>query len=222
MNIYSKLIKARNLFIEKKISKSGKHLQLEYKYFELDDIVPSANQIFLELQLVPIVSFNEELATMTIVNCDEPSETITITSPMKYSSAIVSKSGKSVVNEVQLLGASETYLRRYLYLIALDIVEPDGVEYGVATEKKTKFVTEEKREQIKENIIKEDEQANDMQIEALKKALKTLKEYDDSEETENFIQKIVLKTNHFKDITKMQAEKIIIKISDILDKVNEE
>ena len=52
MNVRQKLAKARLYFLNKKVTKSGKNMNLEFKYFELEDIVPSAIRIFAELGLV--------------------------------------------------------------------------------------------------------------------------------------------------------------------------
>ena len=43
MNVFKKLQLARVRFLEAGVDKSGKHMKLEYKYFELADIVPKAD-----------------------------------------------------------------------------------------------------------------------------------------------------------------------------------
>ena len=47
-NVYQKLLKARATFLNSEVTKSGKNMQLAFKYFELDDIVPIATKIFGE------------------------------------------------------------------------------------------------------------------------------------------------------------------------------
>lgn len=42
MNVRQKLAKARLQFLNQKVKKSGKNMHLEFKYFELEDIVPPA------------------------------------------------------------------------------------------------------------------------------------------------------------------------------------
>ena len=56
MNVFKKLQLARVRFLEAGVDKSGKHMKLEYKYFELADIVPKAEQIFLEIGLMMVPS----------------------------------------------------------------------------------------------------------------------------------------------------------------------
>lgn len=247
MNVYQKLIEARFQFLNAGVKKSGTHIQLEFKYFELEDIVPVAIRIFKELGLLPIVTFDKEIAKMTIVNCDKPDETIIFTSPMKEINVIVSNTGKQVTNEIQTLGSIETYQRRYLYLIALDIVESDSIDANTGNQsdkakkgtkvkeipnveedtnkeekqahKKTSVpLTQEERENVKEQVVAENEMADTLQINALKKALKKLKEVDPTQE--EFIQKIALKTNSFTTISKKVAEQLILKIGDMIEELS--
>ena len=72
MNVYQKLLKARAMFLASNTQKSGKNMQLAFKYFELDDIVPIATKIFEEVGLISLVSFEGEKAVMQILNTDNP------------------------------------------------------------------------------------------------------------------------------------------------------
>lgn len=121
MNVYQKLLKARADFLAAKVKKSGKNQHLKFDYFELDDIVPVATRIFSEVGLLPVVCFDGELATMQVVDTDCPESHITFTSP-------VVQLNQNGMNAVQALGATETYQRRYLYYMALDICEPDALD----------------------------------------------------------------------------------------------
>jgi hypothetical protein len=58
---------------------------------------------------------------LQIVNTDKPEEKIIITSPM-------SSAALKGCHEVQNLGAVQTYLRRYLWVAALEIVEHDALD----------------------------------------------------------------------------------------------
>lgn len=123
MNVYQKLLKARADFLSAKVKKSGKNQHLCFEYFELDDIIPVATRIFSEVGLLPVVCFDGELATMRMVDADCPEDYITFTSPV----VALTQNG---MNAVQALGATETYQRRYLYYMALDICEPDALDRG--------------------------------------------------------------------------------------------
>lgn len=128
MNVYQRLLRARAMFLGSDTKKSGKNMNLAFKYFELDDIVPVATKIFEEVGLISLVSFTTDTATMTMVNVDNGEDNITFSAPFNQITPIVSNSGKQVTNEMQALGSSITYMRRYLYMIALDICEPDSVD----------------------------------------------------------------------------------------------
>ena len=71
--------------------------------------------------LCPIVTFNNEVAKMVLVNTDNPSETIEFTSPMRD----LELKG---ANSMQSLGGVETYQTRYLYIQLLNIVESDSFD----------------------------------------------------------------------------------------------
>ncbi len=122
LNVWAKLLKARQMFLEASVKKSGINRHLEFKYFELEDIVPVATSIGNELGLLFLTTFETEYAQMTVVNTDNPEQTIVFKSPMKELDSIESKTGGRITNAMQNLGSAETYQRRYLYMTALDIV----------------------------------------------------------------------------------------------------
>ena len=214
MNVYQRLLTARAKFLEHGVSKSGKHRELRYKYFELDDIVPIAIGIFTEVGLVPLVSFTDEQAIMTMVNTDNPDETIQFSCPMRYPSE------NKMVNPVQALGSAQTYLRRYLYMIALDICEPDTIE--PTTEKddnapapKAPPATPEQREEVKKELTAPADNATETQLKGLKRVLKKLK--DAQPDKEEMIAKIAVQTEGFTKISKSDCETLIERITTMLE-----
>jgi hypothetical protein len=130
MNVYQKLNEAREQFHKAKLKKSGHNKFANYYYFELGDFVIPALEIFKSHGLTSIISFGKEEASMTIVNNDKPEEKIVLTSPM-------SSAALKGCHEVQNLGAVQTYLRRYLWVAALEIVEHDALDGTVGSDKKT-------------------------------------------------------------------------------------
>jgi len=120
MTIYEKLNEARVQFQSRKIKMSGKNKFAGYEYYELSDILPAINQIAKEIGFTCIVTFNNETAKMAIVDTAKPEDKIFFTSPM-------SSAELKGCHSVQNLGAVETYLRRYLYQTAFEIVESDGL-----------------------------------------------------------------------------------------------
>ena len=124
MNVYAKLQAARMKLHSMELKKSGHNKFAGYNYFELADFVVPALKIFDELKLCGVVSFGKEVATLTIVDLEAgegQQESITITSPM-------STAALKGCHEVQNLGAVETYIRRYLWVAAMEIVEHDALD----------------------------------------------------------------------------------------------
>ncbi len=236
-NVWRRLSQARMAFLQKGAKKSGVNRHMEFDYFELADIVPYAVPIFDEHGLLHIFNLTKDEATLTLTNCDNPEETIVFSVPMVEIKALTSNTGKVITTEIQSLGALITYLRRYLYMIALDIVENDIIDRGVdnptsvkGTEakkesrtttaiKKPNIVTKAERKEIKKQNVDADGQADELQIKALKEALKTLREVDNTQE--EFIKAIALKTEGFTKITKRAAEKLITSISDMIEELRD-
>jgi len=128
MNVYQKLNAARAEFHSIELKKSGHNKFAGYKYFELGDFIIPALEIFKEVGLTGIISFGKETADLRIVNNEKPEEVIVIESPM-------SSAALKGCHEVQNLGAVQTYLRRYLWVAALEIVEHDALDSSKPVEK---------------------------------------------------------------------------------------
>ena len=221
MNVYQKLIEARSQFLNDGVEKSGKNMNVGFKYFELTDIVPSVTKIFKELGLIAIDKFTNETAYMTIVNCDAPEETIEFEAPFNQIAPIVSNAGKQVTNEMQALGSSITYMRRYLYMIALDICESDGIDANAgvpapaAPAPKAPPATPEQRQEVKQELTAPADNATALQIKGLKAVLKKLKDADPSKE--EMIAQIAVQTNGFTVISKADCETLIQRITAMLE-----
>lgn len=226
MNIYQKLLKARAMFLEADVKKTGKNMHLSFKYFELEDIVPTAIRIFNKVGLIPIVNFTNDIVNMSIVNIDNPEETIEFLAPFTQIAPIVSNTGKQAINEMQALGSSITYMRRYLYMIALDICESDSIDANIGKGEATPSTaapkapaTPEQRQEVKENLTGKDGNATQLQIKGLKKVLKQLKEKDPSKE--EMIAKIAVETEGFTVISKADCEAMIERITAMLEEGQE-
>ena len=221
MNIYQKLLKARAMFLEADVKKTGKNMHLSFKYFELEDIVPTATRIFGEVGVVPLVNFTSDTATMTIVNTDNPEETVSFVSPFNQIAPIVSNTGKQATNEMMALGSSITYMRRYLYMIALDICESDGIDANAgvpapaAPAPKAPPATPEQRQEVKQELTAPADNATTLQIKGLKSVLKKLKDADPSKE--EMIAQIAVQTKGFTEISKSDCETLIQKITAMLE-----
>lgn len=121
MNVYQKLNEARALFHKSSLKKSGHNTYVGYDYFSLSDFVVPAIQIFNQVGLCSIITFEKDMAYMRIVNAEKPDENIVFCSPM-------SEANLKGCHAVQNLGAVETYTRRYLWVAALEIVEHEALD----------------------------------------------------------------------------------------------
>lgn len=122
MTIYKKLSLARMKFHSLKLSKSGKNKFSGYSYFELSDFIVDGLKIFDEVGLCPIISFDKEFARMKIFDSDQD-----LTNPIEINSPLGSASLKGC-HEVQNIGAVQTYQRRYLWMLVLEIIEHDALD----------------------------------------------------------------------------------------------
>jgi hypothetical protein len=121
MSVYKKLGEARVKLQSMKLKKSGHNKFASYNFFELGDFLPATQEIFANLGLCGVVSFNQEEASLTIVDVENPQERIVISSPM-------SEAHLKGCHPIQNLGAVQTYLRRYLWVTAMEIVEHDALD----------------------------------------------------------------------------------------------
>lgn len=211
LNTYQRLAAVREEFAAEGIKKTGKNMQLTSKYFDLNDIVPVAMPLFHKYALLPMVNFTKEDCTLTILDMTDPTVSIVFTAPMRE------WVGNSAVNPVQALGATETYMRRYLYQQALDIVENDEIENPStpAPKKNTAPATPEQREEVKQELTAPDDNATALQIKGLKAVLKKLKEADPSKE--EMIAQIAVQTEGFTVISKSDCETLITRITAMLE-----
>lgn len=125
-NVYIKLAKARVLLQRKSLKKSGKNQYAGFTYFELSDFIPAINEIFADIGLcswfrITTDDSGVQVAILDIINTEKPEQTIrfmseTAEAQMKGASAI------------QQLGSVHTYMRRYLWLEAMEITESDSMD----------------------------------------------------------------------------------------------
>lgn len=226
MNAFQKLQLARVRFLSAGVEKSGKHMKLEYKYFELQDIVPAAEKIFLEVGLLMVPSMHGDTATARVYNTADPEDYIDFVAPYTPIAPIVSNSGNMVTNEMQATGSSITYIRRYLWQLVLDIIECDSIDSGehdlpapapVATPKPTNKppVTPAQREAIKQEMTAPPAEAALVEdVTNLKGLLKKLLEVD--AEQESFVQTVAMKTEGFSKITGEQCAALIEGVTNML------
>ena len=131
MSVHKKLMEARIRLQNTKLQKTGHNKFAGYTYFELGDFLPTVQQIFSDLGLCGCITFlpsvtedetgiKGDIAILRVTDIDDD-KSIDFSCPM----AMASLKG---CHEVQNLGASMTYIRRYLWVNALEIVEHDVLD----------------------------------------------------------------------------------------------
>ena len=127
MNVYKKLQNARTRLQRTTLSKSGHNKFAGYQYFELGDFLPAIQEICNEVGLCGVITFTQDMASLTIFDT-EAEGSVVFSSPM-------STAALKGCHEVQNLGAVQTYLRRYLWTNAFEIVEHDALDATLGGDK---------------------------------------------------------------------------------------
>lgn len=200
MNIYQKIQAVKKELSERELKKSGENKFSGFKYYELGDFLPSIIELCAKYGLFTQITFTEDKGILNIVDCN--AEVVQEGTPSEYRIVQYESPLKELelkgANAIQALGGAETYLRRYLYMNAFDIVEADMFD-SAEFEKKKKAKTEKT---ALEKII------NDCK-EAFKKA-----DDDIKKETGTLMKSLGYAT--FADITKAQNKQDILSLAKLL------
>lgn len=123
MSIYKKIAEARVKLQESKLTKSGFNKFANFKYYELADFLPSLNKINLELGVCTKFELDTEgkKAILNIFDFDKPEEKVIFDIPYVPSKV-------QGATDIQNLGGTITYLRRYLFLVAFEITDGDVID----------------------------------------------------------------------------------------------
>lgn len=241
MNIYNKLLKARIAFANYNIQPSGYNGFANFDYYELADIVPTANKVFANNHLFLQTTFEEEKCVGILT------DTITLEKMIfEIPRVRAEETGKvKVSNPIQGLGMEITYLRRYMLYLVLDIVMADEVDATIgkgtapkveaavkATPEKEPEKAEEKpvkvskpkaskapatateREAIKKDITNADGACTDLQKEALKTMFGRWIELDP--DAKQKVTDIVIKTEALAKCSRKEADALIAKINGVI------
>ena len=138
LNVYQRLQKARVELQKMNIKKSGKNEYAKFSYFELADFIPPVNEIFLNLGLSSNFSIEGNTATLCITNTDNLEEFVLFTSP-------IADAQLKGCTPIQSIGAVHTYMKRYLFLNALEITAEDYIDKNVGNLKPEKSENKEDR-----------------------------------------------------------------------------
>lgn len=214
MNIWQKLFLVRDEFAREEVKKTGKNMQLTSMFFELKDIVPIARPIFAKYRLLQHTTISEGRAIMTIVDVDSPDNRI------EFSLDIQTYDGNKAVTPPQAYGAVVTYYRRYLYMVALDIVEADYLDGNLTPPEVTPPTPKAPSTSETKPLTDASGQASDLQIKQFKELLKKLR--TEHPETEEWISKVAIETQGFTVVSKAECEKFTKEINKLLNEVSNE
>lgn len=162
LSLYEKLTRCKVEWMRRKVPKSGVNQHLRFEYYTLADIVPHVIELFCKYSIYEKITFSENLATLYLTDgVDEETYTIPIPPLHNYLNDIDYKL------ITQAYGSVVTYYRRYLYMLALNITEPDAIDGALNTEcvkginyfdgekviKENKQATTETKESPKDKVI---------------------------------------------------------------------
>lgn len=162
--LYQKLAEIKLELSMAQIKKSGVNKYSGFTYYELADILPAIIRLCSKYGVYTYTSYDNDMAKLTAVNTNNPTEQFSITSPMRTFELKGS-------NAIQVLGGIETYSRRYLYLAMFDIVESDSFDANAGSDKNIEIKKEVKQEKVlepKTENVDNVEFATTEQIEMLK------------------------------------------------------
>lgn len=113
----------------REIPKSGYNKFGKYKYHELSDFLSHIVELNEKYKVDDsiVMSPLDGTASLVITSWEDGSEK-TITVPYGEAQMLSQGGGESKVDYIQRVGATVTYMRRYLYQTAYDIIENDVVD----------------------------------------------------------------------------------------------
>jgi hypothetical protein len=152
MEIYRKLLEARDLIKKSPLKKEGKNTFSGYEYFKPSQISQLAHEAEMKTGLVHLYSMERNdagyVANLMLFNIEKPEEHLLFTIP-------TSMPDIKATNEAQKLGGAVTYSERYLLMIAFDIVD-NSLDFDTTenSEKQEKKEPELKLPEINDNFWK--------------------------------------------------------------------
>lgn len=159
MNIYQKIAGIQKNLLQKELPKSGYNKFGNFKYHELEDILPTICMECYNQELFIEFSFTNELAQLKIRNWNEPGESVITSVPMPEIVPL-----NRGMNIMQSEGSYITYLKRYLLInmfliVEKDVVDSDNVKHATSKSRSVRTENVEATgavQKIREYIHKKD------------------------------------------------------------------
>ncbi|NMC99817.1 MAG: hypothetical protein GYA62_08865 [Bacteroidales bacterium] len=207
--IFEKLQEARCLLQSNLIKKSGKNNFVNFNYFELSDFLPTLNEILKSLKLSSIFFIEDNQAKLKIVDYENEKD-LTFTVPFE-------KAKINGASEIQNLGGTLTYLRRYLYIIAFEICENDIIDNQPMQKKHNNENTEKKEREIETKKILNEYENLKKNKEIPEEKKLNIKKLDEKIKNGNFRLKNVENAIEFLKTLKDINNSKVIKFDDLLE-----
>lgn len=125
LNLNESISKIRVELQNTKIKKSGKNSHAGFGYYELSDFLPKLNELMLKEGLNDIFTIENEEAKLILIKGEEKQE---YKIPFRIFETPITKSGNPMMQDIQYLGALNTYYKRYLYLNAFGITDGEVID----------------------------------------------------------------------------------------------
>ena len=123
--INERIISIRVKLQNSKLKKSGKNKFAGFDYFELADFLPRLNELMLEEGINDLFTIEGDEVALTLLRGEEEQ---TYKMPFIKFSVPLNKNGQPSMQEIQYLGALNTYYKRYLYLNAFGITDGEVID----------------------------------------------------------------------------------------------
>jgi len=133
--VHIKLQQARADLARQPLKKTGQNRHLGFHYFELSDFLPTIQKIFEDRKLCGRTWFDQTTAYLAIYDSEKPESYLVFSSPTAEA-----KLAKAAT-PIQELGSMHTYMRRYLWVMAMEISENDLVDAQPQEESRAGNVT---------------------------------------------------------------------------------
>ncbi|MGL6186123.1 MAG: ERF family protein [Clostridium chrysemydis] len=123
LNIYQKIQKARVELQKKDLKKTGHNKHSDYKYFELGDFLPYINEICNDIGLYTEFKYSKDESFLYVIDSEDTEVKREWCTPTE----VAQLRGCSTI---QNIGGTQSYARRYLYMMAFEIAEVDAIDSG--------------------------------------------------------------------------------------------
>lgn len=203
MNLNESIIKIRVELQKSNLKKSGENKYAGFKYFELADFLPRLNELMNEEHINDVFTIETDInetsvAKLTLIKGEEKQE---YRMPfIRFDTPVNMKADKDTgevrevksMQDIQYLGALNTYYKRYLYINAFGITDGDIID-----------------NMDNDSIVKKEQTASEKQVAMLEKYY----------QGENLTK--LLEANNIKELKEMPMKKASELIKSILKKAEE-